>query len=440
MKNKYGFALLLIAGILAFWSCKSTGTVAEVPPVTPQPQPEPQPPPPSPSGPGQAELDALDAAMARAERGRKLAEDFKSPSYFPAEWGDAETGYGSITADKTSTATIQDAERRYNAAADTYEALFRDTVPLYAADLRDAALKARDEAIAAGILDYVPEYLDAADEIALGAERAYLAEDYYKAEAEALKALDRYNVLKTGMESYLAREGEVLKARDEAIAAGILDYVPEYLDLADEIALEAERAYLAEDFSKGETDAQEALDRYRSLKTGMEAYLAREEIERRGFAAFDQANFDRADETLLAAAAAYEGEAAKDALARAGESKAAYESVLKTGWAAYTAQLRALAQRERRNALDAKANVAVREDFSRIDQIYNQAESAYNSKAYNNAAGFYIQAETGFAETVLAAEKKRQIAQTAIEAADKKLTESESTVENAEKILEGGEE
>jgi hypothetical protein len=306
--------------------------------------------------------------------------------------------------------------------------------------MRDAVLKARDEAIAAGILDYVPEYLDAADEIALGAERAYLEEDYYKAEAEALKALDRYHVLKTGMESYLAREGAVLKARDEAIAAGILDYVPEYLDLADETALEAERAYLAEDFSKGETDAQEALDRYRSLKTGMEAYLIREEVERRDFAGFDQANFDRADETLLAAAAAYEGEAAKDALAGAGESKALYDGVLKAGWAAYAAQLRGLAQRERGNALAAKANVAVREDFSRVEQIFKQAESAYTSKVYNNAADLYIRSEAGFVETVLAAEEKRRIAQEAIEAADKKLAESESTAENAEKILEGGEE
>jgi hypothetical protein len=379
MKNKFGFAALLLAmGIVVFWGCKSTGTVTEVPPEPPPPPaaPEPPPPPPPPappkltSGPDQAALDALDAAIARAERGRKLAEDFKSPSYFPAEWGAAEADYGSITADKTSAEAVQDAQRRYNAAADTYEALFRNTVPLYAADIQDAVLKARDEAIAAGILDYVPEYLDLADEVALGAERAYLAEDYYKAEAEAL----------------------------------------------------------------------EALDRYRSLKTGMEAYLIREEVERRDFAGFDQARFDRADASLLAAAAAYEGGAVKDALAGAGESKTLYDGVLKAGWAAYAAQLRGLAQRERRNALDAKANVAVREDFSRVDQIFNQAESAYASKVYNNAADLYIRAEAGFVETVLAAEEKRRIAQAAIEAADKKLAESESTVESAEKILEGGEE
>jgi hypothetical protein len=310
----------------------------------------------------------LDAAITRAEQARKLAGDFKSSSYFPAEWGAAEADYGSITVDRSSTATVEDAVRRYSAAADAYDTLFRNTAPLYAADLEDEVLKARDEAIAAGIADYAPGYLDTADETALGAESAYLAEDYYKAEAGAL----------------------------------------------------------------------EALDRYRSLKTGMEAYHIREEIERRDFAGFDQANFNRADETLIAAVTAYEGTAVKDALNGAGESKLMYDNVLKAGWAAYAAQLRGLAQRERRNALDAKANVAVREDFARVDQIYNQAESAYNSRVYDNAAELYIRAEAGFVEAALAAEEKRRIAQLAIEAADKKLAESESAAEAADRILEGG--
>jgi hypothetical protein len=308
--------------------------------------------------------------MARAEKERKLAEDFRSPSYFPAEWGTAETDYRSITVDRTSTATVQEAEGRYNAAADTYHALFQKTVPLYAADL----------------------------------------------------------------------EAEVLKARDEAIAVGIQDYAPDYLDIADETALAAQSAYLAEDYYKAELDALEALDRYRSLKTGLEAYHIREEIEQRDFAGFDQTNFDRGDQILLAAADAYEGEAVKDALSGAGESKTIYDSVLKTGWAAYATQLRGLAQRERQNALDAKANVAVREDFTRVDQIYNQAESSYNSKIYNNAVDLYIRAEAGFVETALAAEEKRRIAQAAIEAAERKLVESENTAEEAEKILEGDEE
>ena len=257
MKNRYGLALLL-TGILVFWSCKSTGTVTEVTPSAPSPTtPEAQPQPPA--GPDQAAVNALNTAIARAEKERKLAEDFKSPSYFPAEWGTAEGEYRSITVDRTSTATVQAAERRYNAVADTYHALFQKTVPLYAADIEDEGLKARDAAIAAGIVEYVPEYLDIADDTALSAESAYFAEDYYKAQADAL----------------------------------------------------------------------EALDRYRSLTTGLEAYHIREQIEQRNATGFDQTNFDRADQILLAAAASYEGEAVKDALAGAGESKTIYDTILK---------------------------------------------------------------------------------------------------------------
>jgi hypothetical protein len=244
MKNKYGFALLLITGIVMFWGCKSTGTVTEVPPEAPPPQ---------------VASQSLDAAIARADKERTLASDFQSPSYFPAEWGAAEADYSSIRPDRTTVAGVQDAERRYSAAADTYHGLFQKTLPLYAADTEDEGWKIRDELLAAGIEDYVPGYLDIADQAALDAESSYLAEDYYKAKADAL----------------------------------------------------------------------EALDRYRSLKTGLEAYQLREEIEQRNLAGFDQASLNRADETLLAAADAYEGEAVKDALSKIGESKAIYDSVLK---------------------------------------------------------------------------------------------------------------
>jgi hypothetical protein len=365
MRNKHGFVLLLITGIGIFGACKSTGTT-EVPLETPPPQAAPQPQPPSRAD--QGALDALDAAIARVEEERKLAQDFQSPSYFPAEWGSAEAEYGSISADRTSTGAVQAAEGRYKALADTYHGLFQNTLPLYADYLVEEGLKLRDQAIAGGIEELLPEYLIVADGKALDAEDAYLAEDYYTALAEAL----------------------------------------------------------------------EALDRYRSLAVGVDAYLVREEIERRDFAGFDQANFDRGDQIFLAAIASYEGEAVKEALSEVGEARVLYDNVLKTGWLAYSNQLRGLALQERQNALDVKANVAVRDDFSRVDRIYNQAEAAYNSRNYEVAAGFYIQAEAGFVETILTAEVKRRIAQAAIEAADRKLVESENAVADAERILEGG--
>jgi hypothetical protein len=248
MRSKYGFLLLLVAGLAVFWSCKTPGTVTEAPPPA-EPQAS------APTGPDQAALNALDAAIARVEQERKLALDFRSSSYFSSEWSSVESAYNSVKVDRTSAAAVQDAAQRYNAAADTYHKLFQDTLPLYAADMEDRALKARDDAIAAGIEDYAPEYLDTADEIALSAESAFLAEDYYQAEAGAQEALQWYLAMKTGL--------DVVKAREDAIAAGISS---EQLDAADGIALNAEDAFLAKDYQKAEADAQEALSRYLAVK------------------------------------------------------------------------------------------------------------------------------------------------------------------------------
>jgi hypothetical protein len=361
-----GIVGVVVAGV----SCKSTGTAAAAPEPAPAPEaPRPQPAPaPAPDRPDQAALDALDKAMARAEDARKLAEDFEAPSYFPDEWNTAEADYRGITVDRASAAAVREAERRYNAAADRYDELFKNTIPRYAQDAEDEVLKARAEAIAAGIEDLAPEYLVVADRAALNAEDRYLAEDYYKA-----------------VES-----------------------------------------------------AREALDRYHSLTTGAEGFHVREEIVRRDFAGFDADNFDRGDTALRAAADAYETGALANALQGAGESKLRYTQALKNGWASYAAQLQALARRERQNALDAKANVAVKDEFALVERTYNQAETAFRAEGYEDAVGHYIRSEAGFAAVAQTAREKRRIAEAAIQAAEKKLVESESVVRNAEAILEGG--
>jgi hypothetical protein len=288
----------------------------------------------------------------------------------------------------------------------------------------------REEVIAGGIDDLAPEYLDIADDAALDLDDGYYASEYRYLEGDALKVLDRYRSLRVALEGY--------KVREEVIAAGIDDLAPEYLDIADDAALDLDDAYYAAEYRMLEADTLKVLDQYLTLKVGLEAYAVREEVVQRDFASFDRDSFNRADETLLAAADSYEAGAVSNALNGAGESKAIYTGILGTGWTAYSSQLRTLAQRERQNAMEAKANVAVRDDFSRIDQTYNQAESAYGSGAYDNAADLYARAESGFVEVILAAEAKRRVALAALDNVERKLVESESTALNAERFLEGG--
>jgi hypothetical protein len=322
------------------------------------------------TGPSRAALDALDAAIARAERERQQAADFGASSYFPGDWESAEAAYGAISVDRSTPEGVAGGERLYNEAADRYNEIFRRSLDLYVGDLEEELRQARSEALAAGIGELAPEYLSAADQSADAARDLFNAEDYY--------AADR--------------------------------------------------------------TAREALDRYRSLTLGAEAYRVREEVLRRDFAGFDADNFKRGDEALTAAAGAYEGAAIKDALSGAAEAKFHYDTVLKAGWAAYAAQVRALAAKERQNAINAKADVAVKADFTGIERVFNQAESAYRSASYEDAVPLYIRSEAGFVALAQAAEEKRRIAQAAIDAAEKKLEESDAAARDAEGILEGDEE
>jgi hypothetical protein len=253
MRNKSCLVLLLTAGFVLFWSCKSTGTVTEVPPETPAAQPQ------SSTGATQASLSALDAAVARAEAERKLASDFGASSYLPADWSSVEADYRSIQADRTSTTAAQTAGQRYGAIADRYHEIAQNTISLYAADITDDLEEVRNQLIAGGIEDLAPEYLDVADQAVLDAEDAYLAGDYYEAKDKAaLEALDRYRTLRVALEGFQIRE--------ELIAGGIEDLAFESLVSADEAALNLDDAFYAEEYHSLEAEARRVLDRYRSLK------------------------------------------------------------------------------------------------------------------------------------------------------------------------------
>jgi hypothetical protein len=369
MKNRHIYTLLFAVGITLLQGCGSTSTTETAPPEPPpQESPRPQPaPPPEPAGPSQTALDALDAAVARAERERKQAADFGAAAYYPGDWESAEAAYGAISADRTSPQGVTEAERLYNEAADRYNEIFRRTIARYVEDLEEELNRARAEALTAGIADLAPEYLDTADRAAGAARDLFNAEDYYRA--------------------------------DDA--------------------------------------GREALDRYRSLAAGAEAFTLREEITRRDFAGFDADNFRQGEDAFNAALNAYEGGAPQDALSGASESKLRFGAALRAGWAAYAAQVRALAQRERQNALNAKADVAVKNDFTTIERVFTQAESSYRAEGFEEAVALYVKSEAGFVALAQAAEEKRRIAQAAIDAADKKLAESEAAALNADEILEG---
>jgi hypothetical protein len=369
---------------LAVLSCGGAPPPAETPPPAPPAAPPQSAPPaadPDAGPPDQAALEDLQKALARAETSRKQALDIEAPNYLAPEWEAAEGQYAEAR-NNAGDATLGEVKKTialYEAAAETYDNLARQCVPLFYEDLSDEILQARSGAIDGGIRELSPDRLEAAD----------LRID---------EALDRY------------------EAGNAAGTSG----------------------GAAENYYASADAAFDALDRYRALILGVRSYQLGEEIEERGFADFDPENYGLAEEALDNGIAAYDGGDTATALAQAEEAFLRYSLVMNEGWLGYAGGLKLSAETERRNALEAKANMAVRKDFDTADGLYTRGTAAYNAKDYAASAEYFSQAIPLLSNAVKIAEQKRVIAEDAIQTAETRISQSEETAREAETVLQGG--
>jgi hypothetical protein len=291
---------------------------------------------------------------------------------------------------------------------------------------------------------------------------SYFPSDWENAEAEyaaagqlprdtddaAREAASRYTALAGTYDGIFAqaiplyardREDEIVALREEAVATGLSGAFPDYLLGADREAVRALEQYEAEDYYAARDTWTLACARYRALKTGGDAYNARQEITAYDFVSYDPDNFNRADESGLAAVEAYEAGNVEAAQEGAEEANLRYNLVLNTAWAGHVAERRLAAGTERQRALDLKANVAVKTEFDAASAVYSQAESSERAENYREAVGLYVQSEARFIEIGKVAAEKRREAEEALREAEQKVLESEENAKNAELILEGGE-
>jgi hypothetical protein len=365
--------LIIIAGI----SCKSAP-----PPVEETPVPEPAPTAVQPAQPArdpnleppdQTALDSLAAAKTRAEEARKRASDFGGPEYAAGDW--------------------EAAEAQYTAAGEQEKT---DTL----GNVKEAA--ARYEQTAAAFDDVFNRTLP-------------------------LYAADL--------------EDQILQARAAALDAGIGSLSPERLQTADNTVDRALGLYEAEDYYSAAAAGHLALDMFRLLKTGADTYTVWREIEDYGFRKYDPDTYDAATTTALAAIDEYDtlpgnGDT-QDVFLRAEEAQAGYNTVLWTGWKTYASERRASAGAERQVALDYKANVAVRDEYSVAQALYDRAGTSFQAETYPEAAELYFQSEFLFASVAGTAAEKRRIAAEALQEAETKAAASDETARKAEAVLEG---
>ena len=254
------------------------------------------------------------------------------------------------------------------------------------------------------------------------------------------KAADAFEALsgKLLAQNYETKQRDITNARNAAINAGAEALIPDFLLDADNTAADAYGKYQAKDYYAANTTADDALSMYLVLKAGLDAYKIREEIVARGFEIYDPQNIQLADDTLQGAAQDYSAKNIAAAKDKVDSATLRYNLALKTAWESYASEQGAYAATERQNALDLKANVAVRQDYNSAQAIYARANTAFQAQRYEEAATAYEESGSMFEVIAQVALEKRNAAEDALRRANQKMSESDETAKNAEVILEGG--
>jgi hypothetical protein len=152
--------------------------------------------------------------------------------------------------------------------------------------------------------------------------------------------------------------------------------------------------------------------------------------------------FDQADAALNTATNSYETgleNVDEAALAVAHSALDGFTSIINDAWLAKAEPLQSTSGAMRQQALNLKADAAVKDKYNFAADLYNKGNIAMHGKDYEAAAGFYQESIPVFMETINTATEKRVKAELALKNAEEKIDKSEKIVEEAVKQLEAGE-
>ena len=361
----------------------------------------------------QPHLDALDAAVERAEAARALAMDFEAPAFFPSEWADADSLFAyAVQERRTETIEeIQTSTERFNISADALEAVAAMSIARSFENMERDLAQARADAVAVGAVTLAPELLSHADDTVAAFRAMRQAGDFAAARDTASNALDMYSII-----NLLLQVDEI---RDR-IAYPLEQLAPDYLLQADTAVYDAAQRWYAGDYSGALTGAVQALAMNSALETMLFAYAARAQVADRLEEMYPQ-GLERADAAAMDATDRWD----------AGD----FNGAQLTAATAMVMYFSAWAEAERQFALDVRANVAARQQFDQAQGIFNQANVAANLM---QASEVFSQSAPLFRASAYLAIERQLIAEEALRLANEMMAESDEIAREAERILEGG--
>ena len=423
--------------------------------------------------------NALQAAIARADSSRQAAVDIEGQLHFPDDWRNAEAqNTAARRARRNTPDEMRAATTLFATAADSYDDIARRSRPIAAAARNEAN---RDFQAAVTRADRSRRAASDVD------GQTHFPNDWNRAESqntagrnaprntvtETRAAIAQLNSAADGFDNIAQRSGEVFaRAREEANSA--LQAAIARADSSRQAAVAAEaQTFLPAEWRAAESQNTAARRARRNTTDEMRAATTL-------FAELANSYDDlaRRSAPMLAAERNEANRALQAAVARATQSRQQAENAdvatnLPREWRnletrhsnaenarretlteirnttnlfvgvanafddliqrniriveqneAAAQVARAAAERERQAALDARANVAASEDFDRADATFQQALRDFNARNFTAARTQYTQSANQFVASVRETERRRRLADVAVEQARQRSAQS----------------
>jgi hypothetical protein len=307
-------------------------------------------------------------------------------------------------------------------------------------DARARAEAARAQAQMVDAASYFPEDWDSAEsrygEADKAGSPATLREARSRADEWGQIAGAYDDLFKRALPQFAAdKEQQLLAARDAALGAGAGDILPDRFDATDELALSVRDKYTGGDYAGALADGTAAYDRYVVLETIAAAYALKQEADTYDFITYDPDNYEAGADAGNRAVDLLDQGSLADAKTSAGEAVDRFNLVLENGWIGYTNERSATAQSWRQAALEAKANMAARNEYQNADRTYSEAHVALRAGEFQEAADLFEKSGILFRQSRDLAVEKRVRAEEAIRQAEQQVSESESKAKDAQALI-----
>ncbi len=249
---------------------------------------------------------------------------------------------------------------------------------------------------------------------------------------DAIAAYER--VLESGL---AALESDLRKAlaaeRQKTIDMGAAAYYPEQFDQADSSTNAAAAALEAGSFKDAYDHSQRGLMRYRTLQNGFRAIALKKKIQQNQFEQYDPESFEKAGVAYDEAAAAY-GTADSAAFEASARSVALYEKVSNEGYRVWSQDLMAKNGEVIALCDSIKAKRSLPNEYASADGIYRKALLQGKANDWEGAYGSLSASLVAFADVYQNASLKRNAAETAIAEAKSRQEESAALARKADEV------